>query len=133
MKYCPALLPILLLIGCGGGQQWPADTGYLNEPENRPSKPHDVEAADGTVTIKEDMGGGMLSVEGKVRMRNGRMTVAFPGTTIVQASSSKDSITLEDFNGDKCVVPFGMTVKVDSYGQFTPLDYSPDMTVDDDQ
>ena len=125
MKYCGALLLVLSVMGCGK-QQWPAGTGYLNEGENRPSKPHDVEPTDETVTIREDLGAGMLEVDGTVPIHDGKATLAFPGTTIVQANRSKENMTLQDFNGDPCVIPYGMTVTVDSYGQVTPVHYSPE-------
>jgi hypothetical protein len=43
-----------------------------------------------------------------------------PGAYITNASKNRSSITMSDFNGDECVIPYGMTVRVDEFGQFVP-------------
>ena len=42
-------------------------------------------------------------------------------------TASEDALSLQDHNGDTCIVPYGLTVWVDEYGQFVPIQYDPAM------
>ena len=128
-----ALLVVVLLAGCKSEKgavesDWPKGSGYLTPPQNKPSAPHKVEPISGSVKI---IGGsnGKYFMQGTMQIRNDRVVTIYPGNTITHAYESKPSLEVSDYNGDKCVLLLGMTVKVDEYGQFVFVKHDPDEAV----
>ena len=48
-----------------------------------------------------------------------------PGAVWIVLCGIGKTITAKDYNGDSCVLPHGITVKVNKYGQFVPMAYNP--------
>lgn len=117
------LIAVLIALGmssCGKVISWPKGSGYVTTPTHRPDGPHKTKSeTDITVTGAD---GDNISIapggQGQVPM-NG------PGAKWTIACGSGKSITVRDYNRDECVLPNGITVRVDKYGQFTPIAYAP--------
>ena len=112
---------------------WPKATGYVSKPQRRPTSPHpksthtDSKRTNAEVTEVRE---GQLIIKGKVEMvfdgGVARNMLRNPGAHITNALKNRSQITIPDFNGDDCVIPYGMTVRVDEFGQFVPIKYSPE-------
>ena len=112
--------------------RWIDGTGYVNGQERRPALPHRTESSKTRARITDGLGGTWSrtlnmgwDLTGHVELRDGGKFV-YPGAILTHALKTKPRLELGDYNGDRCVVPFGMTVKVDEYGQFAPIRYAPD-------
>jgi len=119
------IISTIFLIGCSK-IEWPSETGYLTRAKNRPSTPYDDEKSEVVAEIKvKENGTVMFSVSpGQViPIRNGNSLIVFPGATLSYISESPSTVKLRDYNGDECVLPSGITVEVDEYGQFIPKKY----------
>jgi WD40 repeat protein len=103
---------------------WPPGTGYISAARNLPSLPHDVEPCYTSVTVLEAVGT-QLTTDGTVEYRKSRPLLIFPGSRITNLDTSRPTLVLPDYNGDECELPLGMTVVVDEYGQFVPVQYQP--------
>jgi hypothetical protein len=118
------IVSTIFSIGCSK-IEWPSETGYLTKAQNRPSTPYDEKSeVVAEIKVKED-GRVMFSVgpgQG-IPIRNGKSLIVFPGATLSYMSESPSTVKLKDFNGDECVLPSGITVEVDEYGQFIPKKY----------
>ena len=101
---------------------WPSETGYVTEPKNRPSSPHDVRPTSTKLVISQ-VTGDTMRVTGKSEIRNNEELIVFPGARITNGRTDGKRVELEDYNGDWCVLPFGITVRVDKYEQFVPVKY----------
>lgn len=121
------IVAAILFVGCGESKvEWPSGTGYVSPPKNRPSSPHQVQE---TSTRAEIVEVGrvqlLLGENSSVEYRDSRSLLIFPGAQISYLSESPPTLTLEDYNEDECILPYGITVKVDEYGQFIPISYTP--------
>jgi hypothetical protein len=119
------VLGVLVASGCGrSGVEWPAGTGYVSPPQNRPASAHEVEQ---TTSVLEFAGFilGDPAFTGDVLSPEGKSILVFPGAQISHHVAQYATVELKDYNGDVCIVPLGMTVRVDEYGQFVPLKYEP--------
>jgi len=108
--------------------RWPSGSGYLAEPTHRPSSPHKVKPSkvEAKITDVETRNGKTIALmEGSFEVRDGQMISVFPGSVITNVCQSPSKVDAADYNGDKCVLPYGITVVVDDYGQFVPVKYDP--------
>jgi hypothetical protein len=114
----------IFLIGCSSAE-WPSETGYLTKAKNRPSTPYEEKNRIVAEIKVEQDGTVMFSVSpGQViKIRNGQTLIVFPGAMLSYMGESPSTVKLKDFNGDECVLPSGITVTVDEYGQFVPVKY----------
>jgi hypothetical protein len=68
--------------------------------------------------------GGQLITKGNIEFTSEGGAMApmsrNPGAVLTNATKNKSAITIPDYNGDKCRIPYGMTVRVDEFGQFVP-------------
>ena len=115
--------------GENGPNLWPKGTGYLTKPQKRPTSAHPKRThTDSTRTnasieeVREDE----LIVKGNVEHvldESGALRPMFrnPGAVITNAMKNRSAVTIADYNGDECVIPYGMTVRVDDFGQFVPV------------
>lgn len=120
------IVMVILFAGCGESRiEWPSATGYVYPPKSRPSSPHQVQETSTRAEII-DVGEGqfLLGENSSVEYRESRPLLIFPGAQISYLSESPPTLTLEDYNGDECILPYGITVKVDEYGQFIPIKYT---------
>jgi len=108
---------------------WPRGTGYVRDPGSRP--PFPVYASPGSTTTVATITGATgpkLHVKGSVETvfdgNSFRSLLIHPGATLTQGIKSKTKLNIIDFNGDECIVPYGMTVRVGRYGQFVPVRYA---------
>ena len=106
---------------------WPSGTGYLSEPQSRPESPHSVDNTSTKAEIVE-VGGGQFLLGENTRMeyRESRPLLVFPGATITYLCKDPKTYEMKDYNGDPCTLVYGITVRVDSYGQFVAIDYKPE-------
>jgi hypothetical protein len=96
----------------------------VSPPQNRPAFPHDVEQ---TTSVLEFAGliQGKPAFRGDMESREGEFLLVHPGAEIAHHAACYATVEIEDYNGDMCVIPLGMTVRVDEYGQFVPVEYEP--------
>ena len=114
--------------------EWPAESGYLSEPEHRPSRPYREKKTYTTVEIMGVREGELLFSENSViEYRKAKKIVIFPGARITYLSESPSTLDLQDYNGDICTLTYGLTVQVDSYGQFVPMAYNPERKPGDEK
>jgi len=105
---------------------WPDGAGYLAPPQMRPAQPHSVEPARTEYAIVGMLDGGMMECAGHVEVRAGEFLQVHPGCTITCLLRTPDTMKMSDYNGDECTLVYGLTVKVDDYGQFVPVRYDPE-------
>jgi len=107
--------------------KWPPGSGYVNPPKNVPLSPHEVKKTTSTKAeiIAASNGRFLLSEKSSVEYRESKSLFIFPGSKISNLCKSRQTLTLVDYNGDECILPYGLTVKVDEYGQFIPIKYDP--------
>lgn len=117
-------LSLLFFLSCSKKTtvKWPDETGYIKKPSKRPFFPHNVKETTTRLKIIDSYMG-KLRMQGKGEIKNGEMIIIFPGAEIKNDSGSK--VKLTDYNGDTCKIPYGMTVKIDKYGQFVPIKFEP--------
>jgi len=120
-------LAIMVFTGCGQSRcDWPEGTGYITAAKNRPASPHDVKKTTTVAQIEEvSIASGVLVLNGEVEYRESRQLFVFPGARIAYMCKEPDKYEMDDYNGDPCVLPYGITVRVDEYGQFIPIGYNP--------
>ena len=121
------MLVFLVLIITSCGQKvipWPKKSGYVVEATHRPSSPHKVEKCATNVYIEDEKNGEFL-MGGEMAFGAGGQLFIHPGAIIKNSVKSQKPITLTDYNGDNCVLPYGITVCVNEYGQFDPIEYKP--------
>jgi hypothetical protein len=122
------LIVSLLISGCGLGQpDWPSGTGYVTPATHRPSSPHEIQT-DSVWEIYTCLGKGFCTGNGPIEYKDGKSMAFAPGATITNRTKSQTELTLEDYNGDECIIPYGMTVKIDKYGQYVPVEYNPELS-----
>ncbi len=130
------LLVISLLIsGCGLGQSaWPSGTGYATPAAQRPASPYQILTQETDWEIygglnDEYIGNGQVEY-GFDKNRNGKYTsfAVAPGAVVTNRTKSQTALTLTDYNGDECIIPYGMTVRIDEYGQYVPVKYDPKLS-----
>lgn len=109
---------------------WPEGSGYLTPPRNRPAELLAVTPTYGEAIIAGVSDGG-FQMQGKIEIVNNRMLVFHPGKTITHGCPGEPSLEVTDCNGDKCTLLYGMSVKIDEYGQFRFLKYDPDAVAGD--
>jgi hypothetical protein len=120
-----------VLVGCGGGQPprqpiaWPEGSGYLSEAKNRPSSPPRVESSTKAQIIAVGEGRIRLGPNSKLALINSRPLLFAPGAEVSYLSTSPDKFEFKDYNGDACLLPAGITIWVNEYGQFVPISYRP--------
>jgi hypothetical protein len=127
MRVLFVMLLILIFQGCSK-IEWPPETGYATEPKHRPSKAYEGKKATHVAEVKVSKDGEvnfMIPAGQIIEIRNGRTVVIFPGATIKYSEESPAKVHLHDYNGDECILPSGITVEVDEYGQFIPKKYEP--------
>jgi uncharacterized membrane protein YhaH (DUF805 family) len=95
---------------------WPVGFGYINQPINRPTTPHNVQHANTEALIKASDGNEFFFLDGKVEYRDSKQLFIFPGSVITHGDKGNKILELADYNNDKCFLPYGITVKVDNYG-----------------
>jgi hypothetical protein len=105
-------------------QDWPEGTGYVEVQIGKPDKPYEVAPASTKCVILGRDGSG-FRLAGDVEVRQGKSLFIHPGATITHGFKAEGRLTLLDYNADECVLPFGVTVKVDPLGQFVPMRYDP--------
>jgi len=105
--------------GCGKKTiAWPTGAGYVKPAASRPDKPHTTTSeTKATITGAE---GDQLAIAPGSQCQ---MPVNGPGAQWVVLCGKGKSITVKDYNKDECVLPHGITVRVDTYGQFVPTGY----------
>jgi hypothetical protein len=64
-----------------------------------------------------------LGKDSLLEIRESRSLLIFPGATITYSCKEPEKLEIKDYNGDKCLLPYGITVRVDEYGQFVPARY----------
>lgn len=107
--------------------QWPHGTGYFSGTSHRPSTPHDVQPCGTKAEIETVTGDSWLFGErSQVEFRESRMLVIHPGAEITYLCREPEKLTLTDMNGDECTVSYGLTVKMNMYGEFIPIRFLPD-------
>jgi len=107
---------------------WLPGTGYVSKPAHRPLQPHKVKPTTTDAVIKEGLGDQFL-MEGRVEIRDNKMLVVYPGAKLTHAWKERPNLEMADYNGDKCILPLGTTVRVDEYGQFVPVKHVPTQAV----
>ena len=103
---------------------WPKDTGYVRVPIGKPEQPHKLEPTSTRCVILGRDGSG-FRMGGKVEVREGETLFIHPGAVITHGLKAEAKLTLQDYNADECVLPYGITVRVDAFGQFVPFRYDP--------
>ena len=104
---------------------WPTGAGYWRYAAHRPSSPHKVAQSHAKLRVMEIDRSGEPVFSGHTEIRDGEFIGIYPGVEIRNETRDHTEITLNDYNGDPCTVPYGMTVAVDEYGQFAPLRCEP--------
>lgn len=108
------------------GISWPAGSGYLTEPKNRPDTPHDVKQTISRSEIVAVKGRTLLfGKNSRVEYRAGKSMAFSVGAQTTYLCKSPTTLEWPDYNGDKCVLAYGLTVRVDEYGQFVPESMRP--------
>ncbi|MBN2579052.1 MAG: hypothetical protein JXB10_08685 [Pirellulales bacterium] len=118
----------VMLPGCGQSTcSWPEGTGYVSKPRKRPATPHDVKKTTTKAEIVGVDGENLrLGKNSNMEYRESESLLVFPGARITYLCKDPAKYTMEDYNGDSCVLPYGITVEVDDYGQFVPVGYHPE-------
>jgi hypothetical protein len=118
----------LFISGCGAGQPaWPSGTGYITPAARKPSAPYKIQTDKTNWEIYGGNSGSGYSGNGDVEYKDSKSLAFAVGAIITNRTTAHTSLTLKDFNGDKCVIPYGMTVRIDKYGQYVPVKYNPDL------
>ena len=111
---------------------WPPGTGYTTRVF-RPDAEHAIRPTRSMVVI--DVAGNETGyrMNGDLEEREAyrEPLTAFPGATITHAAQANRRITLRDYNENDCALAYGITVKVDEYGEFVPIRYRPQCTPED--
>lgn len=105
---------------------WPSGAGYVTPPTRRPSKPYEIQTGSTNWEIY-GVAGGSYDGHGEIEYKMGNSMAFAIGAVITNHSKSQTNLKMEDYNGDKCMIPYGMTVKIDEYGQYIPVRYNPDL------
>ena len=121
-------LLLMIVIQSCSKVEWPPESGYIIEPKYRPSKAYEGEKLTHVAELKVNKEGqvqfsfppGQL-----IQFSNSRPVVIYPGAKIKYLEESPAKVHLHDYNGDECVLPSGITVEVDEFGQFIPIKYKP--------
>ena len=118
---------IMLFLSCKQSrQEWPINTGYMSYPKNRPSSPHKVKETLTKVEIIAVSNGQFLfSENSEFEYRESEALFIFPGALLTYLAETPRTLEINDYNGDECLLPRGITVKVDKYGHFVPIKYNP--------
>jgi len=111
--------------GCSGSGgeahiAWPQGSGYITPAVHRPSDPHKI-TSETDVTVTGADGRNISIAPGG----QGQIPLNGPGAKWVVSCGTGRSITVKDYNGDQCELPHGISVRVDKFGQFVPIAYSP--------
>lgn len=107
---------------------WPLGTGYggyIRRLKNRPRRPYDISEVQAHAYIVGKDGNQLRYTTDVLRVIEGRQRFRFPGATVTYACKNPEKAKISDFNGDGCVLRYGMTVKVDPYGQFVLISDDP--------
>ena len=107
--------------------EWPEGAGYLSETPTRPSLRHDMKKTSSVAEIIAVDGRQFLfGNSSQIEYRESKSLFVFPGSQITYYADDSPKLILEDYNGDRCALIYGLTVAVDEFGQFVPLKYDPE-------
>ena len=122
-----ALLLMIVIQSCSK-VEWPPESGYIIEPKHRPLKAYEGEKLTHVAELKVNKEGEIIFSfpPGQlIEISNNRPIVIYPGAKIKYLEELPAKVHLQDYNGDECVLPSGITVEVDEFGQFIPIKYKP--------
>lgn len=100
--------------------KWPDGAGYVSPAKNRPASPHHVRKCNTDAKIVA-VNGGRFLLDGRVEYRESKSLLVFPGARIENLCKTPSPLALNDYNKDECLLPQGIIVTVDDYGQFVPV------------
>lgn len=106
--------------------EWPPQSGYITTPAHKPSST----ISEYTAFTDWEIWGiieGNIEANGEIEYYNSKSLAFAFGAKITNRNRLGTPVTIKDYNGDECVIPYGMTVKVDAYGQFQPYWYDPQL------
>jgi hypothetical protein len=111
---------------------WPDGSGYLSGRDNTPFRAHDVEPADGELSIVgvDSRDPSTVILSGELEIRNSQLLFIYPGKQITHACESRPTLEVPDYNGDKCTLLYGMTARIDEYGKFVFVKCEPEGAAD---
>jgi hypothetical protein len=111
---------------------WPSGSGYIQEPLHRPAEPYKISTTTTATLCKAT--GDTWELKGRMEYildantGESKPLVVYPGAELIVECKDQPVIEIKDYNGDPCRLPYGTTVKVDTFGQFVPLRFSPPPT-----
>jgi hypothetical protein len=99
---------------------WPDGAGYKVPPTHKPSKMLTVFTYSTEWEIRSVVQG-HVEAHGQIEYSKSVNLAFAPGAKITNRSRSNSSVAINDYNGDECILIYGLTVQVDSYGEFYPI------------
>ena len=121
-------LIVLIGVSCKG-VDWPSGTGYVTPATNRPLSPYQIQTNSTNWEILGINENGDFIWQGIFEVYGNKSSRWAPGAVITNHNigSRGVALTLIDCNGDKCIIPYGMTVRINEYGQYVPVRYDPEL------
>jgi len=119
------LIPLFHLVTIFVFHAWPLETGYITSIDYSERTPIDKTTTTNWQIIDMNPVDGRMITEGKIEIIDSRSMQVNSGAIITNLRLGRASIVLEDYFGDTCRIPYGMSVEVNDLGLFSPISYNP--------